>query len=63
MSKVQVDNIVNKADAVLGKIDITLQGGLKISTRPFTDLKFNFQYHAPSHIPGNNLPGFIAILD
>lgn len=56
-------DIVNKADAVLGKIDITLQGGLKISTRPFTDLKFNFQYHAPSHIPGNNLPGFIAILD
>ncbi len=56
-------NIVNKADAVIGKIDITTNGGLKITTTPFSDLKFAFQYHAPSHIPGNNLPGFIAILD
>ncbi len=61
-SKIMTD-IVNKADAVLGKIDITVNGGIKVTTRPFNDLKFNFQYHAPSHIPGNNLPGFIAILD
>lgn len=61
-SKIMTD-IVNKADAVLGKIDITVNGGIKITTRPFTELKFAFQYHAPSHIPGNNLPGFIAILD
>jgi len=61
-SKVMTD-IVNKADAVLGKIDITIAGGIKITTRPFNSLKFAFQYHAPSHIPGNNLPGFIALLD
>lgn len=61
-SKIMTD-IVSKADAVIGKIDITVNGGIKISTKPFSDLKFQFQYHAPSHIPGNNLPGFIAILD
>lgn len=61
-SKMMTD-IVSKADAVIGKIDITVAGGLKVSTKPFSDLKFAFQYHAPSHIPGNNLPGFIAILD
>ena len=61
-SKIMTD-IVNKADAVIGKIDITVNGGVKITTKPFSDLKFAFQYHAPSHIPGNNLPGFIAILD
>ena len=56
-------DIVNKADAVLGKIDITVAGGLAITTKPFSTLKFAFQYHAPSHIPGNNLPGFMAIID
>lgn len=56
-------NIVKEADAVIGKIDITANGSLKVTTKPFNDLKFAFQYHAPSHIPGNNLPGFIAILD
>ena len=61
-SNVMTD-IVNKADAVLGKIDITIAGGLAITTKPFNSLKFAFQYHAPSHIPGNNLPGFMAIID
>ena len=61
-SKVMTD-IVSKADAVLGKIDITVNGGIKVTTKPFNTLKFAFQYHAPSHIPGNNLPGFIALLD
>lgn len=61
-SKLMTD-IVNKADAVIGKIDITVNGGISVTTRSFNNLKFQFQYHAPSHIPGNNLPGFIAILD
>lgn len=56
-------DIVNKANAVLGHITINPDGSMKLDTRPFSDLKFEFQYHAPSHIPGNNLPGFIAILD
>jgi hypothetical protein len=61
--KKMMTDIVNKADAVLGHITINSDGTLKLITRPFSDLKFEFQYHAPSHIPGNNLPGFIAILD
>lgn len=61
--KQMMTDIVNKADAVLGHITINQDGTMNLITRPFSDLKFEFQYHAPSNIPGNNLPGFIAILD
>ena len=61
--KQMMTDIVNKADAVLGHITINADGTMNLITRSFSDLKFEFQYHAPSHIPGNNLPGFIAILD
>jgi len=61
--KEMMTDIVNKADAVIGHITINSDGSLVLKTRPFSDLKFDFQYHAPSHLPGNNLPGFIAILD
>lgn len=55
--------IVSQSSAYLGKIDITSEGGLSIISKPFTELNFGFQYHAPSHIPGNNLPGFMIVLD
>lgn len=54
-------DIVTKSPTYLGKIDLTNQGGLEITAKPFSDLKFKFQYHAPSHIPGNNLPGFMIV--
>jgi hypothetical protein len=54
-------NIVNQSEAYLGRLDITNEGGLTSATRPFTKLKFKFQYHAPSHKPGNNLPGFMIV--
>ena len=60
--KDMMTDIVNKADAVIGHISIANDGKLSLKTQPFSDLKFNFQYHAPSHLPGNNLPGFMAIL-
>lgn len=53
-------DIVKKVDAWLGKIDITANGGLNVTTQPFSDLKFRFDYHAPSGSPANNLPGFIV---
>jgi len=56
-------SIVKQANAVLGHITINPNGSMKVITRPFSDMKFEFQYHAPSHLPGNNLPGFIGILD
>lgn len=54
-------NIVNQSTAYLGRLDITDSGGLVAATKPFADLKFKFQYHAPSHMPGNNLPGFMIV--
>lgn len=56
-------NIVNQSPAYLGRLDITGNGGLVAVKTAFTDLKFKFQYHAPSHIPGNNLPGFMIVMD
>lgn len=61
-SKMMTD-IVNKADAVIGHITVNKDGTMSLKTKPFSTLQFQFQYHAPSHIPGNNLPGFIALLD
>ena len=54
-------DIVKEADAVLGHITINRDGSMEVVTKPFSELTFDFQYHAPSHIPGNNLPGFIYI--
>lgn len=55
--------IVSQSPAWLGKIDITKDGGLAIVAKPFSELNFSFQYHAPSHKPGNNLPGFMVVMD
>jgi hypothetical protein len=54
-------NIVNQSPAWLGRLDITDNGQVVSSAKPFTDLQFKFQYHAPSHKPGNNLPGFMIV--
>ena len=56
-------NIVNQSPAYLGRLDITGNGGLVAVKKAFNELKFRFQYHAPSHIPGNNLPGFMIVMD
>jgi hypothetical protein len=61
--KTMMTDIVNKADAVIGHITVNKDGTMSLVTKPFSTLQFQFQYHAPSHIPGNNLPGFIALLD
>jgi len=58
-----IKKIMNEADAYLAKIDITPAGEIKLSHKKFSDIEFDFQYHAPSHIPGNNLPGFYIVLD
>jgi hypothetical protein len=55
--------ILGNANAKLVKIDINNDGTLGIYKKEFKDVDFNFQYHAPSHIPGNNLPGFAMALD
>lgn len=54
-------DIVTKSPCYLGKIDLNAQGQLVVSAKPFSELNFRFQYHAPSHLPGNNLPGFMIV--
>jgi hypothetical protein len=58
-----IKRILGNVNASLAKIDITMDGKIKIKQTPFDQLNYEFQYHAPSHIPGNNLPGFSLILD
>lgn len=57
-----IKNILQNARAELAKIDITADGKIVVSRKPFSSLDYEFQYHAPSHMAGNNLPGFSAIL-
>jgi hypothetical protein len=61
--KTMMTDIVKEADAVIGHITVNKDGTMSLVTKPFSTLQFQFQYHAPSHIPGNNLPGFIALLN
>jgi hypothetical protein len=58
-----IKRILGKVNASLAKIDITMAGKITIKQTRFDQLSYAFQYHAPSHIPGNNLPGFSLILD
>lgn len=54
-------DIVKQANASIGHITINGDGSMDLKTTPFSQLRFEFQYHAPSHIPGNNLPGFMYV--
>lgn len=58
-----IKRILGNVKASLAKIDITMDGRIQIKQTPFDQLDYAFQYHAPSHIPGNNLPGFTLVLD
>ena len=58
-----IKRILGKVNASLAKIDITMDGKITIKQTRFDQLNYAFQYHAPSHIPGNNLPGFSLVLD
>lgn len=59
--KQMMTDIVNKSDASLGHITVNSDGSMYVDVQPFSALEFAFQYHAPSHIAGNNLPGFAII--
>jgi hypothetical protein len=58
-----IKRILGNVKASLAKVDITQDGKITIKQTPFDKLNYAFQYHAPSHIPGNNLPGFTLVLD
>lgn len=59
--KQMMTDIVNKSDASLGHITVNSDGSMAVEVQPFSALEFIFQYHAPSNIAGNNLPGFAII--
>jgi hypothetical protein len=61
--KTLMTDIVNKSEAEMGHITINSDGSMDVEVQPFSTLDFVFQYHAPSHIAGNNLPGFAIVRD
>jgi hypothetical protein len=52
-----LSNVMKKVKAELHWVTINPNGTLKLNRKPISDVNVEFQYHAPSHIPGNNLPG------
>ena len=58
-----IKRMMNQVDAQLAHITVTPQGTLELKQKSFSDMNYKFQYHAPSHIPGNNLPGFTLVVD
>jgi hypothetical protein len=63
--KEQYNNIMNdmikQLNCQLGHVNIDNQGQLVVTSKPFGNLNFKFDYHAPSHIAGNNRPGFMIV--
>jgi hypothetical protein len=49
---------MEKTNAELMWVSINKNGTLSLERKPIKNVQIDFQYHAPSHIPGNNLPGF-----
>jgi len=56
-----MNDMIKQLNCQLGHVDIDNQGQLVITSKPFDDLDFEFDYHAPSHIAGNNRPGFMIV--
>jgi len=50
--------VMQGANAEIMWVGINPNGTLSLQRKPIKDVQADFQYHAPSHIPGNNLPGF-----
>lgn len=56
-----MNDMIKQLNCQLGHVDIDTQGQLVITSKPFGNLQFDFDYHAPSHIAGNNRPGFMIV--
>jgi hypothetical protein len=55
--------MMGKVEATLAHVTVTNDGKIEVKKKPFSQMNYEFQYHAPSHIPGNNLPGFTLVID
>jgi hypothetical protein len=56
-----MNDMIQQMNCQLGHVDIDASGQLIITSKPFGNLDFDFDYHAPSHIAGNNRPGFMIV--
>lgn len=56
-----MNDMIKQLNCQLGHVDIDSQGQLVVTSKPFGNLNFKFDYHAPSHIAGNNRPGFMIV--
>ena len=56
-----MNDMIKQLNCQLGHVGIDEQGQLTITSKPFGNLDFDFDYHAPSHIAGNNRPGFMIV--
>jgi hypothetical protein len=56
-----MNDMIKQLNCQLGHVNIDNQGQLIITSKPFGNLDFDFDYHAPSHIAGNNRPGFMIV--
>jgi hypothetical protein len=56
-----MNDMIKQMNCQLGHVDITIDGKLAVTSKPFGNLDFEFDYHAPSHIAGNNRPGFMIV--
>jgi hypothetical protein len=56
-----MNDMIKQLNCQLGYVKIDDAGQLSITSQPFGNLDFDFDYHAPSHIAGNNRPGFMIV--
>jgi len=56
-----MNDMIRQLNCQLGHVNVTSDGQLEITSEPFGNLDFEFDYHAPSHIAGNNRPGFMIV--
>jgi len=56
-----MNDMIKQLNCQLGHVSIDEQGQLTVTSKPFGNLDFDFDYHAPSHIAGNNRPGFMIV--
>jgi hypothetical protein len=58
-----LSKIMKDISAEVMLVNINTNGTIELKRNDISNAKISFQYHAPSHIPGNNAPGFSLKLD
>ena len=56
-----MNDMVKQMNCQLGHVSIDGQGQLTITSKSFSTLDFEFDYHSPSNRAGGNRPGFLIV--